>query len=47
MYINCTSFCVDVCFHWASLMAQLVKILPAMKETPVRFLSWEDTLEKG
>ena len=28
-------------------MAQLVKDLPAMQETPVRFLSVEDPLEKG
>ena len=32
---------------WASLVAQLVKNLPAMQETPVRFLGWEDPLEKG
>ena len=31
----------------ASLMAQLVKNLPAMQETPVQFLGWEDPLEKG
>ena len=31
----------------ASLVAQLVKNLPAMKETPVRFLDPEDLLEKG
>ena len=31
----------------ASLIAQLVKNLPAMQETPVRFLSQEDPLEKG
>ena len=31
----------------ASLIAQLVKNLPAMEETPVRFLGWEDPLEKG
>ena len=31
----------------ASLVAQLVRNPPAMKETLVRFLSWEDTLEKG
>ena len=30
-----------------SLMAQLVKNLPAMQETPVQFLGWEDLLEKG
>ena len=28
-------------------MAQLVKNLPAMQETLVRFLGWEDPLEKG
>ena len=32
---------------WASLIAQLVKKnLPAMEETPVQFLGWEDPLEK-
>ena len=31
----------------ASLIAQLAKNLPAMQETPVRFLSWEDPLETG
>ena len=30
-----------------SLIAQLVKNLPAMQETPVRFLGQEDPLEKG
>ena len=30
----------------ASLTAQLVKNLPAMQETWVRSLGWEDTLEK-
>ena len=28
-------------------MAQLVKYLPAMRETWVRFLDWEDPLEEG
>ena len=32
---------------WASLIAQLVKNPPAMQETPVKFLDWEDPLEKG
>ena len=32
---------------WASLMAQLVKNLPAMQETGVQSLDWEDPLEKG
>ena len=31
----------------ASLIAQLVKNPPAMWETWVRFLGWEDLLEKG
>ena len=31
----------------ASLVAQLVKTLPAMQETPVQFLGWEDLLEEG
>ena len=31
----------------ASLVAQTVKNLPAMQETPIRFLGREDPLEKG
>ena len=31
----------------ASLIAQLVKNLPMMQETPAQFLGWEDPLEKG
>ena len=30
-----------------SLIAQLVKNLPAMQETLVKFLGWKDLLEKG
>ena len=33
-------------FKWTSLVAQLVKNLPAMQETWVWFLGWEDPLEK-
>ena len=29
-----------------SLVAQMVKSLPAMRETQVQFLSWENPLEK-
>ena len=29
------------------LIAQLVKEAPAMQDTMVQFLSWEDLLEKG
>ena len=32
---------------WASLVAQLVKNPPAMRETWVRSRSWEDPLEMG
>ena len=32
---------------WASLVAQLVKNLPAVQETWVQSLGWEDLLEKG
>ena len=32
---------------WASLVAQLVKTLSAMQETPVQVLGWGDPREKG
>ena len=32
---------------WAFLVSQLVKNPPAMQEILVRFLGWEDPLEKG
>ena len=35
-----------MCVLGASLVAQLVKNLPAMQETQVRFPGWEDHLEK-
>ena len=28
-------------------LAQLVKNLPAVQETPIQFLDWENPLEKG
>ena len=34
-------------YSWASLVAQLVKNLPAMREIGVHSLGWEDPLEKG
>ena len=34
-------------YSWDSPVAQMVKSLPAMQETPVQFLGREDTLEKG
>ena len=41
---DCSLFCLLL---RASLVAQLVKNLPAMQETMVWFLGWEDQLEKG
>ena len=55
----CTISCINVllwdwlCLRrgnavlWASLVAQMVKNLPAMQETGVQSLGWEDPLEKG
>ena len=34
-------------YTWASLVAQLGKNMPAMRETWVRSVGWEDPLEKG
>ena len=34
-------------YSWASLVAQLVKNPPAMRENWVQSLGWEDSLEKG
>ena len=33
--------------HWTSLVAQMIKNPPAMWETSVQSLGWEDPLEKG
>ena len=35
------------CLIWASLVAQSVKNLPAMQETWVQSLVWDDPLVKG
>ena len=34
-------------YSWASLVAQIVKNPPAMRETWVQPLGWEDPLEEG
>ena len=34
-------------YSWASLMAQMVKNLPTMREIWVRSLGWDDLLEEG
>ena len=38
---------IAICFTRAFPVAQEVKNLPAMQETWVRSLGWEDPLEKG
>ena len=38
---------MDVIFFRVSLVAQTVKNLPAMQETQVWSIGWEDPLEKG
>ena len=34
-------------YSWASLVAQMVQNLPAMQQTCVQSLGWEDPLEEG
>ena len=50
-FISCFSvsmiFISSPSLLWASLVAQLVKNLPAMWETGFQSLGWEDPLEKG
>ena len=46
LYIITQAICMFLCSLWASLIAQSVKNLPAMQETWVQFLGWEDPLEK-
>ena len=44
----CVSFLDSLnVYNWASLVAQLVKNLPAMWETWVQSLGWEGPLQKG
>ena len=40
-------FGISRCKLRASLIVQLIKNLPAIQETLVRFLGWEDLLENG
>ena len=50
MYSIVIQYFVQIIFHYrllrASLIAQLVKNLPAIRETWVQFLGWEDPLEE-
>ena len=41
------AICMSSSEKWASLIAQLVKNLPAVQESWARFLGQEDPLEKG
>ena len=44
---QCSHLVVATQKNWASLVAQMVKNLPAMQETQFQSLGWEDLLEKG
>ena len=46
-YWYCLHFHIFLKIVWASLVAELVKSLPAMQQTPVHFLGQDDPLEKG
>ena len=47
IFLEFSCFFYDPVDIGASLVAQLVKNLPAMQETWVQSLGWEDPLEKG
>ena len=54
IFVYCIRECSDftdlheaIQLSQASLVAQLVKTLPAMRKTWVRSLGWEDPLDKG
>ena len=47
LYIHMNVYKMYYHYNRASLIAQLVKTLPAMQGTLVQFLHWEDPLEKG
>ena len=44
---SCLHFCVSITYYRASLVAQTVKNPPAMWDTWVPPLGWEDPLEEG
>ena len=47
MHIDFPLFVGPLHTNWASLVAQVVRNPPAMLETWVQSLGWEDPLEKG
>ena len=44
---KCNPNSLHFSISWASLVTQRVKNLPAMQETWVQFLGWEDSLGEG
>ena len=46
VYSKVLQFYIFFVYTWASLVAQTVKNLPAICETQLRSLGWEDPLEK-
>ena len=47
LFLTSWHFCENFSLYGSSLVAQMVKNLPAMQETQVQALGWEDPLEKG
>ena len=43
---NYSAFFLSTFSYWSSLMAQMVKNLPAMQKTQIPSLTWEDPMEK-
>ena len=46
LYVSPQSLALDLSLRWDSLVAQMVQNLPAVWETWVRSLGWEDQLEE-
>ena len=44
--VACSVVCQPLYYQWVSLVAQMVKTLPAVQETWTRFLDQEDPLQK-
>ena len=47
IYTHICMYMYTLCIHRASLVVQMIKNLPAVQETWVRSLGWEDPLGKG
>ena len=46
-WLQQTRYCLYCRWYRSSLVAQMIKNLPAKQETQVQSLGWEDSLEKG